>query len=570
MSLQVWLPLNGDLNNYGLDGSLIVTADGVTADNAGKIGKCYSFNNTRIILQSESLRNIFKATTSCFSFAAWIYLNSDETDRVIVFGNYNANPFINWELSADCKQRLCAGGSSNYVGYGATSAVPKTTWTHIAVTYDGSGTKFYTNGVLTNSVSGVNTITGLVGSGTFWIGADARTGATRLKGKMNDFRVYDHALSAKEIEEIARGLVVHYKLDDRFCEATTNLITSITSGGQTTVNGDLVTTSGTNADTYFTLNLSENIVEGTEYTISCKAEMPANTNWIFPIGGQGNSTLQWTLTPGYNTYTFTANNFSFGTKRCFMDDLSGTARSSGISCKFYNWQLEKKDHATGFAGLGITRTASLIYDSSGYNHHAVPTGTIAVTNPSVRYDACTYFVNGSYLRSEERPAVFLPTDAITVNLWQKSTSWSQPISCTEGGGFNFENASSIRFPLYISGTGYIVATSGVAASVLNGFWHMITGTYDRQNVKIYIDGELKATAAVATPANISYANNYLFIGAEAGGNSTGAASSGYTGDISDVRIYATALSDDAIKELYHTSATIDNNGNVYAREVIEI
>jgi len=84
---------------------------------------------------------------------------------------------------------------------------------------------------LTNSVSGVNTITGLVGSGTFWIGADARTGATRLKGKMNDFRVYDHALSAKEIEEIARGLVVHYKLDDRFCEATTNLITSITSGG---------------------------------------------------------------------------------------------------------------------------------------------------------------------------------------------------------------------------------------------------------------------------------------------------------------------------------------------------
>jgi len=152
--------------------------------------------------------------------------------------------------------------------------------------------------------------------------------------------------------------------------------------------------------------------------------MPANTNWIFPIGGQGNSTLQWTLTPGYNTYTFTANNFSFGTKRCFMDDLSGTARSSGISCKFYNWQLEKKDHATGFAGLGITRTASLIYDSSGYNHHAVPTGTIAVTNPSVRYDACTYFVNGSYLRSEERPAVFLPTDAITVNLWQKSTSWS--------------------------------------------------------------------------------------------------------------------------------------------------
>jgi hypothetical protein len=31
---------------------------------------------------------------------------------------------------------------------------------------------------------------------------------------MNDFRIYDHALSTKEVEEIAKGLVLHYKLDD--------------------------------------------------------------------------------------------------------------------------------------------------------------------------------------------------------------------------------------------------------------------------------------------------------------------------------------------------------------------
>ena len=40
--------------------------------------------------------------------------------------------------------------------------------------------------------------------------------------------------------------------------------------------------------------------------------------------------------------------------------------------------------------------------------------------------------------------------------------------------------------------------------------------------------------------------------------------------ISDFRIYATALSEEDILELYHTSATIDNKGNIYARELVEI
>jgi hypothetical protein len=46
-----------------------------------------------------------------------------------------------------------------------------------------------------------------------------------------------------------------------------------------------VQTSGSNADTYFTLNLSENITVGQRYLLSCYASgIPGNDYWTFPLG----------------------------------------------------------------------------------------------------------------------------------------------------------------------------------------------------------------------------------------------------------------------------------------------
>ena len=45
MGLQIWLPLNGSLENQGLSNYTVIN-NGATIDNNGKIGKCYSFNGS--------------------------------------------------------------------------------------------------------------------------------------------------------------------------------------------------------------------------------------------------------------------------------------------------------------------------------------------------------------------------------------------------------------------------------------------------------------------------------------------------------------------------------------------
>lgn len=221
MALLIHLPLNGNLTNSGTATDATITADGATVNNNGRNGQqCYYFNNTRIVVQSTQLQNIFASTSSPFTFATWICLNIEEVDRSILFGNWNASFFVNWELTANGCQRVCAGGNTTYTTKDDNVQIPKLVWTHIAVTYDGSTTRFYVNGTASASLSGANTLTSKVSSNTFWIGSDYRNDATRLRGKLSDFRIYNTALSQSEIATLAEVTkTVTYK--DKLATAAT-------------------------------------------------------------------------------------------------------------------------------------------------------------------------------------------------------------------------------------------------------------------------------------------------------------------------------------------------------------
>lgn len=166
---------------------------------------------------------------------------------------------------------------------------------------------------------------------------------------------------------------------------------------------------------------------------------------------------------------------------------------------------------------------------------------------------------------------------MTISLWAKANDWTStakgtPFSSVEAGGFGWQ-VSNANYVFYC-GTGASSNTyvsSAVAVSGLSAGWHMLSATYDGLALRVYIDGELKNTVSKYTTKTPIFYNNSsgMFISGESSGNVTSPNGSIFRGSISDVRIYATALTADQIKEFYTTSMSIDSRGNVYAREFKE-
>ena len=571
MALQVWLPLTKNLSNQGLNNMTFSIDDGsnIILDNNGKIGACYSRSTKQTSgrIVSNSTINLSKD----ISMACWALVSDcvGDTANGLISNHSHAN---NTGVGITVKQvstsdyriscNTGTGSDRTYCTYYGTTNI-KGAWHHLALTYSKSAkqlilyvdgnTEYTLNNYVNSSIADYIIIFdwSTTFSGTYY----------RPASKLNDVRIYDHCLSPKEVKEISKGLVLHYPLNDAYVEGTTNLVTSITKGGQTTVNGYEVTTSGVSKDTYFTLNLSEKIVAGNTYTISCRNNFDTGLYWDFPIGSQANQTLTWRITPGYSSYTFVANsgNSYWDKNTCFMDDLSGTARNAGKSFKMWDWQIEKKDHATPFV-IG-TRNETTVYDCSGYQNNGTIFRALNCIGNSPRYKISTHFTSSIPSR------IMLPSDmsCLSGNNEQTLSCWVR--SSGLGSGMTLSGLISLGYgnTLFLDASyyGYRIdngSSLGVVGANQNphdGNWHLVTATYKSGVASIYIDGVLKNSVSR------TFSNRYINIG----GNCIGTEVNNspvynLNGDISDIRMYATALSADDIKELYNTSAYILDNGTL--------
>jgi hypothetical protein len=610
MSLKVWLPLDGDLRNNGTLG-VAITNNGATINVSGKIGQCYQFDNNSsyIDLNHSELYNILNGSTQPFSICFWVY--QADTSRAIIFGDFSVTGGKNFNIELTTGHALRWYWGTPDIVISAMN-VGLNTWTHITFTYSGTVLKGYVNGIekYTNTITLAekNRTTG-----SYYLGRDGRTGVTTLNGKLNDFRIYDHCLSAAEVKEIAKGLVLHYKLDSSLfgnpnlvlgsgtTAASTNKWTghSATGGNTSTfeydnntpcirVTRDNVAQSSWDFLSYDRL-LQSQIKTNTTYTVTfdCKPEADGSIGFTgFVNGNATNSLTASTTNVQNNCYANKWNHMIYKcvTKSSF-DGLtigsqvvyfsrSASLRAVNVSVLFKNIKVEEGDVETPWcpadSELDIDRT--IISDSSGYGHNGTILNTVTTSSDTPRYNSSTSLVADNSAINCGRGGMV--TDSITVNFWLKSSGWGNPVSCTEGGGWNFEASGDyFRFPVYISGVGYKLCTSTVKRTDLcNNQWHMLTGIYDRLNghIKIYVDGELNTDFNAETTNVIGYnGTNVIWLGAEASGSATAFAGKGMKGLFSDFRIYCTPLLDTDIKLLYNVGSRIDNLGGVHSFELEE-
>lgn len=604
MSLQVWLPLNGNLDNLGLTSIDFITS-GVTFADGGKIGQKYLSAGT-ITIPAIKSKNIFNNDN--MSFAFWIYPIGTSGSGAIMgqtsmaTGDNRMYTIYQYSTPNDLHlswQNETATNSATFLGGVWSGFFPANTWTHCCITYNGSVATIYRNGEKYSTASGSQN------RQNFEYNFPINGSTVR---RLNDVRIYNHCLSPKEVEEISKGLMLHYKLDNNglsgfnfltysSLQYKINNFPSVNSAYTQTfekIDGyDCfhIHSETLNVSASFGWNVKDFINQypiGTKFTFSgwIKTDniTKGTTNYFSELyyGGSynNNGTSTWIgegsrITTNINSSAF--NLSGQGWVYCYITSTFTRNDYTGMSALYYlrdwtgdiylrNFKLEVGDKPTIWSpnpsDLGLD--TSVIYDSSGYNNNGEIINDLQIISDSPRYSVATNLTTTSSHIHVSNLSVDGFSNSYTFTWWGNCSTYSGKMmwGFSDGARLNgiyngnlWNTGDGSNNPLYAPGT-----TTQVSAPSVN-VWHHFAMVGDGTQCLAYLDGILWGQAK--TYKTISGTSIY-FNGWDSGTSYTLANTK-----ISDFRIYSTALTANQIKELYDTSVSVGSFGNIYAREVVE-
>lgn len=533
--LWVWLPLNGTLENKGLVKSTI-TSNGVSWSNFGKIGKCFdnSDRKNRWIL----LQNAFPAHDTDHTVCFWVkslpnIAASGDWGYIYTTSNANATNAAKCDIATNTTN-----------GYNITDSCPvftvtvndRTQWNHITIVTTKTKVVVYVNGQYSNEQTRNATI---ASSATRHIAISRNsTGsgtAFNMRGSINDFRVYSYALSPQEIKELSRGKVGHYPCDINDCSKVLwSDPTQRTAEANSYLNYKVIQLQG-----------------GKMYTLrfQAKSSTAKNNNGMLLLqycktatSGRTDSYNTWVRVNTTTNYQFYETTFTTPSDHPYfmLGRRSDTNTAYGISTTIKN--------------VIIMSPLAFLSDISGFGRHGNITGGITLSSDTKRYDKSLNFStsDGRAYASIVQPIPNSPS-AMTIAFWIKpdsasANSYRQCFSFNSGYHWLSINTENNKVWFYQGGTLYVRSSNGT----LDSNWHHIAMVWNGSQYQFYIDGIADTTTCISAPnytLNIVAPQISTFI---IGNNYTGTSNNGrlFKDYLSDIRLYATALSADDVKELY--------------------
>jgi len=500
MSLQVWLPLTKDLRNQGLS-NVTITNNGATFNSAGKLGGCYNLNNSVGI----GATNITLGNT--FSIACWIKVNSYNSNWANAFKIYkDSYDYIGLcmnQTSASTKQLgfhiYKNNGSSARTGVYDAYYMPLTvgTWYHLCFIVTPSEVKTYQNGINIRTGS-ITTTFPSVSNYSLSLGKSSLFGG--LDCSMNDFRLYNHALSQMEVKELSKGLVLHYPLNrggwgqenlygyGSDLQTTLSGLNNYNNGFSIIeeegkkcayVSGALKTTKYLQSKLTFTPTVMEQFTFSAEVKIKNIIRGTTNPRCEFYFSGVTldgawrGFTVEYIKVDGQKVGAT-----AIGFDRYLTDtawhkvavtahfNYNGTSTIPALYPNIYlrdctgdlyirNVKLEKGPVATPWCPnssdalattMGLNSTTE--YDCSGFCNNGTRTGTFSWTSDTPKYVVSTVF-NASYsnyIKVPHSSYALQGAEAMTVSVWAYMDDWTsfaaRIYSSTESGGYNIESSGS--------------------------------------------------------------------------------------------------------------------------------
>lgn len=569
MSLQVWLPLNGNLENQGLS-NVTVTNNGATVDNNGKIGKCYSFSNGNTLFCADT---ILSKNQNEYSISVWakgygcLYSQRPEMNSI-------------YRCIFIYSQNLILFDEGNR--WDASVTYDGNNWNHFVFIKNGSKRYIYINGHLAGENANASTPSQV--STGFFIGdsqiTETSTSNNPFNGKLNDFRIYDHALSAKEVKELSKGLVLHYRLagpgQANLLNGNIHLSSAWTQENHTVVDysdsnftGLKITATQANGRIYNSVsNLW--IANNAKYTVSFWAKSDTVGTTIDCSRSLRDFSPTFTLDTNWKYYSGIITTTGTATDGTLSIRINQASRVVYI----VNIKVENGAIATPFVPPSNSSIYSAMgynnnieYDCSGYRRNGTKSRNITWDIDSPRYTTSYSALSDYPIKAE----VNMPScDSMTVSFWTKITTFGTAKSglfatsnmSTDPTDYNdtamAQRDSDIDLK-GVSGSGKIFNFTAPST----GQWHHCVFVYDGSKVYYYQDGKKINEEACAIGALKSYQYFYL------GYSKAGGVVRKTLGKWSDLRIYTTALSAEDIAELYHSAVIVDNTGKNYAYEYFE-